>query len=85
MHQIHFGKWLVREYIPLILPIVSASCHKLQEPSKESVIFQSLGTTNFVLFIMKILKICCRLLARYRVYAASAANTASAGVCCECC
>ena len=31
-------------------PSVSAPGHKLQKPSKESGIFQSLGTTNFVLF-----------------------------------
>ena len=34
----------------LILPPVSAPGHKLQKPSKESGIFQSLGTINFVLF-----------------------------------
>ena len=34
----------------LILPPVSAPGHKLQKPSKESGLFQSLGTFDFVLF-----------------------------------
>ena len=34
----------------LILPSASAPGHKLQKPSKESGIFQSLGTISFALF-----------------------------------
>ena len=41
------GWWRIH---PLILPPRSAPGHKLQKPSKESGIFQSLGTINFVLF-----------------------------------
>ena len=36
--------------ILLILTSVSAPGHKLQKPSKEFGIFQSLGTVNFVVF-----------------------------------
>ena len=36
--------------IPLILPPGSAPGHELQRPSKESGIFQSRGTINFVFF-----------------------------------
>ena len=34
----------------VLLPYLSASGHKVQKPSKESGIFQSLGTINFVPF-----------------------------------
>ena len=44
-----FLKWLVGECMPLIL----APGHKLQKPSKESGIFQSLGTVNFVFVYQK--------------------------------
>ena len=44
-----FSKWLVGECMPLIL----APGHKLQKPSKESGLFQSLGTINFVFFFTK--------------------------------
>ena len=44
-----FSKWLVGGCIFLIL----LPRHKLQKPSKESGIFQSLGTINFVLFLLK--------------------------------
>ena len=36
--------------IPLNYPLASAPGHKLQKPSKESGIFQSLINFNFVLF-----------------------------------
>ena len=39
--------------IRFILPSESAPDYKLQKPSKESGIFQSLGTINFVLFYQK--------------------------------
>ena len=39
--------------ISLILPSESAHGHKLQKPSRECGIFQSLGTINFVLFYQK--------------------------------
>ena len=39
--------------IPLILTLGLATGHKLQKPSKESGIFQSLGTISFVLFFTK--------------------------------
>ena len=38
----------MRSCIPLTLPPESAPGHKLQKPSKESGIFQSLGTKNRV-------------------------------------
>ena len=41
--------WLVAVYLSSYL-LVSAPGHKLQKSSKESGIFQSLGTINFVLF-----------------------------------
>ena len=44
-----FSKWLVGECMPLIL----APGHKLQKPSKVSGLFQSLGTINFVFFLLK--------------------------------
>ena len=54
MEKLHtsktFLKWLMGGCIPLILPPRSAPGHKLQKPSKESGIFQSLVTINFVLF-----------------------------------
>ena len=43
-----FSKWLVGECMPLIL----APGHKLQKQSKESGLFQSLGTINFF-FLLK--------------------------------
>ena len=39
--------------IPLILPPGFAPGHKLQKPSQQPGIFQSLGTINFVLFYQK--------------------------------
>ena len=42
-----------RRHTPLILPPRSAPGHKLQKPSKESGIFQSLGTIHFVNFLLK--------------------------------
>ena len=35
------------------MPLILAPGHKLQKPSKESGLFQSLGTINFVLFLLK--------------------------------
>ena len=50
----HFLKRLVGGGIPLIsYPTRSAPGHKLQKPLKESGIFQSLGTINFVNFLLK--------------------------------
>ena len=39
--------------MPLILTLGLATGHKLQKPSKESGMFQSLGTISFVLFLLK--------------------------------
>ena len=39
--------------MPLILTLGLATGHKLQKPSKESDMFQSLGTISFVLFLLK--------------------------------
>ena len=39
--------------MPLILILGLATDHKLQKPSKESGMFQSLGTISFVLFLLK--------------------------------
>ena len=39
--------------LPLILTLGLATGHKLQKPSKESGMFQSLGTISFVLFLLK--------------------------------
>ena len=39
--------------MPLILPLGLVPGHKLQKPSKESGMFQSLGTISFVLFLLK--------------------------------
>ena len=54
LYQKHFCKWLVGgctpDSLPLILIAGSASGLKLQKVSKESGIFQSLGTISFVLF-----------------------------------
>ena len=44
--------WWKNAY-PSSYPPGSAPGHKLQKPSKESGIFQSLGTINFVLFLLK--------------------------------
>ena len=44
MHQKHFWKWLAGECISLILPPGFVPGHKLWKLSKESGIFQSLGT-----------------------------------------
>ena len=41
------------EAYPSCYPPKSAPGHKLQKPSKESGIIQSLGTTNFVNFLLK--------------------------------
>ena len=53
IHQKLFWKWLMGGCIPLILTLGLATGHKLQKPSKESGIFQSLGTISFVLFLLK--------------------------------
>ena len=53
IHQKLFSKWLVGGCIPLILTLGFATGHKLQKPSKESGMFQSLGTISFVLFLLK--------------------------------
>ena len=42
-----------RMYTPHPTPFGSAPGHKLQKPSKESGMFQSLGTISFVLFLLK--------------------------------
>ena len=39
--------------MPLMLTLGLATGHKLQKPSKESGMFQSLGTISFVLFLLK--------------------------------
>ena len=39
--------------MPLILPLALAPGRKLQKPSKESGMFQSLDTISFVLFSLK--------------------------------
>ena len=53
IHRKLFWKWLMGGCIPLILTLGLATGHKLQKPSKESGIFQSLGTISFVLFLLK--------------------------------
>ena len=50
IHQKYFPKWLMGGGIPLILPPGSAPGYKLQKPSKESGIFQPLGTISFAIF-----------------------------------
>ena len=42
-----------RRHTPHLTPLRSAPGHKLQKPSKESGIFQSHGTINFVNFSLK--------------------------------
>ena len=42
-----------RMHLPHPTPSGFAPGHKLQKPSKESGIFQSLGTITFVLFLLK--------------------------------
>ena len=42
-----------RMHTPHPTPLGSAPGHKLQKPSKESGMFQSLGTISFVLFLLK--------------------------------
>ena len=43
LHRKHLKKWLVEACIPFILPPGSAPDHKLEKPSNESGIFQSVA------------------------------------------
>ena len=58
MHKLHTSKTFLKMVggkmysLPLILPPGSVSDHKQQKPSKESGLFQSLSTINFV-FLLK--------------------------------
>ena len=53
VHQKHFPNRWWEEAYPASYPPRSATGYKLQKPSKESGIFQSLGTFNFVNFLLK--------------------------------
>ena len=46
----HFQKWLVGDTYPSLHLPRDAPGHKLQIPSKQSGIFQSLGTIDFVIY-----------------------------------